>query len=70
MTDLQTDLLIRDHGSIHVIYDRTPVGQEWLYDNVQTGGLGTWAGGIVCEPRYVSDIIAGARKAGLTVEVA
>lgn len=64
------DIDFQNHGSICVIFGRTPEGQAWLADNVNQGDeTQQWAGGIVVEPRYVSDIAEGALAEGLDISL-
>ena len=63
------DITIRDHGSILLLVARTEAAEHWLVEH--TSGTWTWRVGndpaLVVEPRYVADIVAGARGAGLEV---
>jgi len=61
------DILVENHGSIILLRPVSPVGQAWLQENVigdETQMLGK---AVVCEPRYVADIIFGVRGEGLLV---
>ena len=63
-----TDIEFENHGSIFVMFGRSPAGVEWIDENVQiTDETQCWGTAIVVEPRYVADIAEGAIAAGLTV---
>ncbi len=61
------DIRAEDHGSIVILRPTTPAGCSWMADHmpedVQTWGIH----GYVVEPRYVMDIVNGARDDGLEV---
>ena len=61
------DLQVQNHGSLCILKPLTTAGQDWLDENVGDDETMTWAGGIVCEPRYVADIVEGAVCDGLQV---
>jgi hypothetical protein len=62
------DILIEDHGSVILLRPATPTGREWLEANCDWSGYQPFTvGTLLCEPRYVADIVAGARQAGLEV---
>jgi hypothetical protein len=66
MEERPPDLLVHGYGSIYLLRATSKRGQQWLdahicYDHQE------WAGAIVVEHRYVVDIVAGAREAGLEV---
>lgn len=60
------DLNFRNHGSIVLMYVGTEIGQEWVDENIGDDVI-CWGDGIAIEPRYVEDIVIGARADGLTV---
>jgi hypothetical protein len=63
-----SDILVENHGSIILLRPATSAGREWLEANCDPGGYQPFDGGtLLCEPRCVRDIIAGARQAGLEV---
>jgi hypothetical protein len=62
------DILVQHHGSIVLLRPAPPAGREWLEANCDRSGYQPFTGGtLLCEPRYVADIVAGARQAGLEV---
>ena len=68
MTVSRTDILVANHGSIVLLRPSTPAGRAWLEANCDRSGYQPFGGGtLLCEPRYVADIVAGAREAGLGV---
>jgi hypothetical protein len=62
------DILVENHGSIVLLRPATAAGRAWLEANCDRSGYQPFTGGtLLCEPRYVADIVAGARDAGLEV---
>jgi hypothetical protein len=65
MTLSRSDILVENHGSIVLLRPATPAGREWLEANCDPSGHRPFDGGtLLCEPRYVADIVADARQAG------
>jgi hypothetical protein len=66
---LQTspDILVENHGSIFLLRPVTSSGQSWLQDHVVGEETQIFGNAVVCEPRYVRDIVFGARGEGLVV---
>jgi hypothetical protein len=62
------DVLVENHGSIFVFQAMTAVARDWIDENVVNEETQFWGGGLVVEPRYVLDLTAGMREAGLEVE--
>lgn len=61
------DAIVEGHGSVVLVRPLTPAAEDWLDENVQKDA--TWYGGaLVCEPRFVLNLVAGMRESGLTVE--
>ena len=68
MTVSCIDILVQNHGSIVLLRPSTPAGRAWLEANCDRSGYQPFGGGtLLCEPRYVAVIVAGARGAGLEV---
>jgi hypothetical protein len=62
------DIRIENHGSVVLLRPATAVGREWLKAHCDRSGYQPFTGGtLLCEPRYVAPIVAGAREAGLEV---
>ena len=61
-----TDIRVENHGSIILLRPLTPAGSGWLDENIGPDAP-SFGLAIACEPRYVSDIIDGARADGLEV---
>jgi hypothetical protein len=59
-----TDLLVHGHSSVYLLRATSRRGQLWLDEHIFDDHQ-EWAGAIVVEHRYVVDIVAGAREAGL-----
>jgi hypothetical protein len=60
------DILIENHGSIFLLRPVSSVGQAWLQEIVGEESQ-LFGNAVVCEPRYVADIVFGARGEGLVV---
>lgn len=54
-------------ATVALLHGATDAGAEWL-DEHTPADTQRWCGRVVCEHRYVADIVAGARADGLTVE--
>jgi hypothetical protein len=62
------DILVENHGSVVLLRPATPTGRAWLEANCDRSGYQPFLGGtLLCEPRYVRDIVEGAIAAGLAV---
>jgi hypothetical protein len=62
------DIRVENHGSVVLLRPATPAGRAWLEANCDRSGYQPLGGGtLLCEPRYVAVIVAGARGAGLEV---
>jgi len=66
---LQTppDISLENHGSIILLRPITSAGQSWLQVNVIGDETQIFGNAVVCEPRFVADIVFGARGEGLVV---
>jgi hypothetical protein len=68
--EARRDLVIEDHGSVCLLRPMCRRARRWLREHVDPAAR--WWGppnrpALVVEPRYVVDIVAGAREAGLVV---
>jgi hypothetical protein len=64
MTVSCIDISVENHGSVVLLRQ----ARAWLEANCDQSGYQPFGGGtLLCEPRYVADIVAGAREAGLEV---
>ena len=61
------DILVENHGSIFLLRPVSSAGQSWLRENVIGEETQIFGNAIVCEPRFVADIVFGARGEGLVV---
>jgi hypothetical protein len=67
MSESSSDLLISNHGSICLLRSGTDAGKQWLQQHVhQDAETQYWGHSIVVEPRYLADILTGARDDGLS----
>jgi len=62
----ELDLRVENHGSLYLLRPISAPGREWLDANIQSDAL-TFGDAVVCEPRYVRDIVLGAQADGLAV---
>src|SRR6266571_3260099 len=61
------DARVEDHGTLFLVRPLTEPTLDWLTSHTD----GTWFGNaLVVEHRFVSDLVAGLRDAGFTVEAA
>jgi hypothetical protein len=68
------DIRVENHGTLYLLWPLSADAEKWLRDHTTKdaqwwgpGRSGLTRGGLVVEPRYVADIVAGARDAGLRV---
>jgi hypothetical protein len=61
------DIVVEAHGSIVLLRPVSPIGQTWLQENVIGQETQLFGNAVVCEPRYVANIVFGARGEGLVV---
>jgi hypothetical protein len=68
-TNLQSplDILVENHNSVFLLRPISPVGRTWLEENVIGQETQLFGNAVVCEPRYLADIVFGARGEGLVV---
>jgi hypothetical protein len=63
------DIRVEDHGSIVLLRPATTAGREWLEAHCDQSGYQPFSGGtLLCEPRYVANIVRRAIEDGLEVE--
>jgi hypothetical protein len=60
------DIQVENHGSIILLRPTSTFGQDWLEANIQLDAQ-MFGNAVACEPRYVRDIVRGARDDGLAV---
>lgn len=63
---LTPDFELRDEFSICILRPLTDEGRDWINENIDPNHL-TFAGGVVIERRYVTDILVGIEDSGLVV---
>jgi hypothetical protein len=66
--DPTIDFIVSDEGSIFIFTPVTLAAREWVAEFLPKDAM-HWAGGVVVEHRYISDIVSGAHRDGLVVEV-
>lgn len=66
------DITLQDEGTIILLWPETCAGKEWIGQNIDPDatrwGAGDWPA-VVCEPRYIGDIIEGMQADGLIIKV-
>ena len=60
------DLLVHGEGSIYLLRATSRLGRGWIADYISDDRQ-EWAGAVVVEHRFISDIVAGAVADGLEV---
>lgn len=53
-------------ATVALLHGATTAGAEWLATHIEPDAQ-RWAGRVVCEHRFVADIVAGATADGLNV---
>ena len=73
-TKRPVDIRVENHGSLFLLRWLTPEGENWIADNCgepegehYLNPRQFFGRALVVEPRYVADIVNGAREAGLEV---
>jgi len=61
----QVDLLFENHFSIFLVRGTSKLGVDWLEANVKGGFQPYFPFALVCEPRYIEDLLRGATADGL-----
>ena len=62
------DIRVENHGSIAFLRAISPIGKAWIEGYVSRDGYQPFPSGTrIVEPRYIDDVVAGAREAGLDV---
>ncbi len=59
------DFSVENHLSLVLVRPLTGACNEWLDDNVVNPETQWFGGALVCEPRYVADLVAGMEGDGL-----
>lgn len=62
---MNPDFTLHDHGNIWLLTALNDAAAAWTHEYLQ--GAMTYAGGIVIEHRFVSDIVEGIESFGLTI---
>lgn len=60
------DIVIENHGSVALLRPLSDEGRQWLAEHVSDDHV-VFGGAIACEPRFVEDIVNGARDDGMNV---
>ena len=62
------DVTIINHGSILCLKPNTEAARDWFAEHLRHTETQRWGDSVVCEPRYVENIVDGMTNDGLTVE--
>lgn len=68
--DATPDIVVEVDGpmaTVVLLHGATDAGRDWLEEHIGEDAQ-RWAGRVVCERRYVADVVDGARGDGLWVE--
>jgi hypothetical protein len=60
------DFEVSGGGSIYIFTPLTPDARDWVAEFLPEDAQ-RWAGGVVIEHRYISDVVAGAQRDGFSV---
>jgi hypothetical protein len=60
------DFEVSKHGTIFIFTPLTPAARDWVAEFLSQDAR-RWAGGVVIEHRYISDVVIGAQRDGLMV---
>ena len=63
---MAADIVVMNHGSIILLEPQDRNAEQWLEEHVDPDAQ-WWGPALVVEPRYVADIVEGAREDGLEV---
>ena len=63
----QVDVHVENRGSIFLVRPVSNSACDWLTENVQNDAQ-YFGSALVCEHRYISDLVEGMREAGLVVD--
>jgi hypothetical protein len=64
----RADFTLLDEGTILVLTPQTDAARGWVDDHIPDDAT-RWAGGVVVEHRFITDVLFGTSAAGLTTEV-
>ena len=65
-TEVETDFLIENHGSIFLLRPLTLAADSWIDQNLSEDRQ-TLGNAVAVEHRYIADIVRGAQADGLVV---
>lgn len=60
------DFEVSNHGTIFIFTPLTPAAHDWVAEFLPEDAQ-RWAGGVAIEHRYISDVVIGAQRDGLSV---
>ena len=63
------DFTVEDHFSIFLLTPHTQAAKDWMAEFLPEDAQ-TWGNSVVVEHRFISDVVFGARRDGLRVELA
>lgn len=64
----EVDVFVENHGTILLILPVSDLAREWIDEHIGSqNGFQPYYPTVVCEPRYVFDVVAGMQASGLTV---
>lgn len=71
MTNPKTsDFVLENHFSIYLLRPASDFGRTWIEDHIgETNGFQPYYPTVICEPRYVEDLLRGIADDGLTAVI-
>lgn len=64
----EVDVFVENHGTILLILPVSDLAREWIDEHIGSqNGFQPYYPTVVCEPRYVFDVVAGMQASGLMV---
>jgi hypothetical protein len=61
------DFRLDHHGSILILFMQSDAAHEWVAEHIPEPGIRWGCDGIVVEPRYVRNLVAGIMEDGLSI---
>lgn len=64
----EVDVFVENHGTILLIRPVSDIAREWIDEHIGSQNrFQPYYPTVVCEPRYVFDVVAGMQASGLMV---
>lgn len=67
-TEKADDIAVQDHGSVVLLKPKSPTGRDWIDEHIgPNNGYQPYYPTVVCEARFVDNIVLGMLGDGLAV---